>query len=249
MFLNTRSLLMCYDLLQMLTLSCEKDSAMTMPFDESAEAERRFAQRYREGSARWDTGISPPELLAAITGPTALPPVIALDIGCGTGTNSIALAERGWRVTGVDFVQDAIDQAVAKAEQVQDAIRQAGGSVRFLRADVTTLGAPAAEDKATLLLDIGCLNSIPLPLRPAYARVAADYAAPGALFLLYAHMPNPDAPGPLGCTPEEVTALFGASFVITHQEIGEDAASGTGSFWTWLTRREITISSGDPSLE
>lgn len=222
---------------------------MTTPLDESAEAERRFAERYREGSPRWDTGISPPELVAAITGPTALPPGIALDIGCGTGTNSIALAQHGWRVTGVDFVQEAIDQAVAKAESAREAIRQAAGSVHFLRADVTALPAPAKDAQATLLLDIGCLNGIPVALRPAYARVAAAYAAPGALFLLYAHMPNPDAPGPLGCTPEEVVALFAETFAIAHQEIGEDAGSGGGSFWTWLKKREITARSGVPSPE
>jgi ubiquinone/menaquinone biosynthesis C-methylase UbiE len=46
-----------------------------------------------------------------------LPPVAAdaLDIGCGTGSLSLLLAEQGWRVTGVDFSPAMIKQAEAKA--------------------------------------------------------------------------------------------------------------------------------------
>jgi methylase of polypeptide subunit release factors len=56
----------------------------------------------------WDTGISPPELLDFIANHN---PGRALDLGCGTGTNSITLAKHGWEVTGVDFVKRAINLA------------------------------------------------------------------------------------------------------------------------------------------
>ncbi|HZD55845.1 MAG TPA: class I SAM-dependent methyltransferase, partial [Anaerolineales bacterium] len=58
---------------------------------------------YREPP--WDTGISPPELLAFIE---SHPAGQALDLGCGTGTNVITLARNGWQVTGVDFAPRAI---------------------------------------------------------------------------------------------------------------------------------------------
>ena len=32
----------------------------------------------------------------------------ALDLGCGTGTDSIYLAQQGWHVTGIDMVPEAL---------------------------------------------------------------------------------------------------------------------------------------------
>src|SRR5260370_14518015 len=79
-----------------------------------------------------DTGVSPPELVSVVEGPGKLEPGKALDLGCGTGTNSIYLARHGWETTGVDFVPRAIAQARRKAAA-------AGASPRFLVGDVTRL--------------------------------------------------------------------------------------------------------------
>ncbi len=202
---------------------------------ENFEAQQRFTERYLEGIIPWDTGISPPELLEAISGPQALPPGRAIDIGCGTGTNSVTLAKHGWQVLGVDFVEAAIAQANIKAANEQDEISRAGGSVQFLCADVTSLEAPTIT--YNLIFDLGCLNGIPYNLRSTYARVVAEQAAPGALFLLYTHLPNPDRQGgPLGCTPEEIDELFGSTFTLERCEMGYELGSAV-SMWNWLRRK------------
>ena len=43
----------------------------------------------------------------------------ALDLGCGSGIWAVALAQRGWQVTGVDFVPKALRRARERAEQAE----------------------------------------------------------------------------------------------------------------------------------
>lgn len=59
-----------------------------------------------------------------------LQPGTALDLGCGTGQNSIWLAEQGWRVHGLDIAVGAIEQARAAAAA-------AGVDATFEEADLT----------------------------------------------------------------------------------------------------------------
>src|SRR5215472_1797419 len=54
----------------------------------------------------WERRVPPSDLVELIEGPAALAPGRALDLGCGTGTDSIYLAAHGWDVTGVDMLLD-----------------------------------------------------------------------------------------------------------------------------------------------
>jgi SAM-dependent methyltransferase len=194
-----------------------------------------FNERYREGNTPWDSGISPPELLEAIASPPQGLPKRMLDIGCGTGTNCLTLALQGWETTGVDFSPLAIEAAQRKIAERADEIARAGGSARFLVADVTQLPAPAPTGRFSLLLDLGCLNGIPPVSRPAYAQMVAQHAAPGALYLLYTHLPLEGRERPIGCSPEEVDHLFAGTFRLERREFGV-APQGGESMWNWLRR-------------
>jgi 2-polyprenyl-3-methyl-5-hydroxy-6-metoxy-1,4-benzoquinol methylase len=85
---------------------------------------------YIVGLRVWERRTPPSDLIESIEGPNALPRGRALDLGCGTGTDSIYLAQHGWDVTGVDMVPEAL--AIARRRAAA-----AGVKAHFVLGDVT----------------------------------------------------------------------------------------------------------------
>jgi SAM-dependent methyltransferase len=83
-----------------------------------------------------------------------LPPGSAfLDMGCGTGRHAVALARRGYRVTGVDIATGMLDAARKAADA-------AGVAVDWIEADATRFATDARFDAALCLCGggFGILN-------------------------------------------------------------------------------------------
>jgi SAM-dependent methyltransferase len=170
---------------------------------------------YRSGRPRWDTGKPRPELRDLVgTGGRAL------DLGCGTGTDAIFLAQHGCQVVGVDFVPEAIATANERAHDV-------GASATFVLGDVTRLRALGVRGPFDLVIDIGCFHGIPAGRRDAYVAEVAAVTRPGADFYL-AGVAQPPATwrllGASGITEEEVRRRFGDQFELKDAV----AAGGTG---------------------
>ena len=74
-------------------------------------------RRYADRELVWTS--EPNRFLVAEA--AALPAGRVLDVACGEGRNAVWLAERGWRVTGVDFSEVGLEKAraLAKARGVQ----------------------------------------------------------------------------------------------------------------------------------
>ena len=71
--------------------------------------------RYASGEPLpWDSGTPDPMLIEMVES-RAIAPGRTLDVGCGTGTNAIYLADHGFEVMGVDLSPVAIEQARARA--------------------------------------------------------------------------------------------------------------------------------------
>ena len=62
----------------------------------------------------WDSGTPEPMLIELVES-RAIEPGRTLDVGCGTGTNAIYLAQHGFDVVGVDVSRIAVETARAKA--------------------------------------------------------------------------------------------------------------------------------------
>src|ERR1043166_2568513 len=77
-----------------------------------------FAERYARGETPWDSG-KPSEQLVRLLDAGKLTGKTVLEIGCGTGTNAIELARRGFQVVAVDIVDRAIQAARNKARQAK----------------------------------------------------------------------------------------------------------------------------------
>lgn len=192
-----------------------------------------FTWMYMRGRTPWDTGVSPPELVLAVEGAGALPPGNALDLGCGTGTNSLYLARHGWHVTGVDFAAPAI----ARAEQKAKAAGPLSGSVRFIRGDVARLERMPIGAPCSLILDLGCFHGLDDEQRVNYAEGVAHFASAGALYLLYAFEPRMMGLRRMGVIQDDVERIFGNSFRLEKVERGANR-NGAASAWYWLRRIE-----------
>jgi SAM-dependent methyltransferase len=183
---------------------------------------------YRRGRLPWDTGITPPELVAVVEGDHALPAGKVLDLGCGTGTNSIYLAQHGWDVSAADYTARALERASEKAAR-------AGVMVKFYRGDVTRLGDLLLRGPFDLLFDIGCFHGLTPQGRKAYAQGIASLSKPGALLLLYAFVPHKLRGRTVGVMPDDVKAALSDAFSCEQIDWGNDAP-GTGSAWYTFRR-------------
>jgi len=137
-----------------------------------------FTLQYWFGDPPWDTGVTPPEVHQFLE---ENPRGRALDLGCGTGTNVITLAEHGWRATGIDFVPRAIRTARHKARR-----KGLDDVTDFMVGDA--LSQDSFQGEYNLILDIGCFHSFSDVDTESYARNVNAHLAEGGSLLIYAHL-------------------------------------------------------------
>jgi SAM-dependent methyltransferase len=180
---------------------------------------------YRFTHPGWDTGVTPPEV-AQTFAQGDIPPGPALDLGCGTGTNVIYMAQQGHQAFGIDFVPRAIDKATQAA-------RKAGvaGQTRFLVADVTDLGKLGLPG-CGFALDMGCFHSLSIEKQRRYAAGLATQLLPGGRYMLYAADPRQEAGFRFGVSRRQVQEVFAPWFEIMRTKPGK-FRDGT-STWYWM---------------
>ncbi len=153
--------------------------------------------RYGGSELIWGSG--PNRFLVEEIGDSV--PGAALDVACGEGRNAIWLAEKGWRVTGVDFSRVALDKAGAMAVE-------RGVQVEWVQADL-------GEWEPSGVFDLVVVMYLHLPVdlrRQIFTRLAAAVAEGGIMLVVGHHRANllEGHGGPQDAavlyTPEEVSA-------------------------------------------
>ena len=157
-----------------------------------------WEERYRSAPTLW-SGHANAQLVAEAAG---LPPGTALDAGCGEGGDALWLAERGWRVDGVDISTVALARGAAEAQR-----RGLTDRIRWEHADLTAWTPVGRYD----LVTASFLHPPSATRDPLYARLARAVAPGGTLLLVQHHpsdaevVPRPDLPD-LFVTAEELAA-------------------------------------------
>jgi SAM-dependent methyltransferase len=134
-----------------------------------------WEERYLRGDTPWDSGVTPPEVVALIES-GRVEPGWAFDVGCGSGVTSRSLARHGFTVVGIDFSRAALARATAAA-------RMEDLPCLFVRGDASDFRL--ARVYASLVVDVGCFHSFTVAGRASYRRALAETLRQGGYYLLY----------------------------------------------------------------
>ena len=172
----------------------------------------QWNRRYAEKAFVWT--VEPNQFVIAET--EGMTPGRAVDLAAGEGRNAIWLAERGWKVTAVDYSDVAIEKGKKLAES-------RGVRVDWIVADLDQYGLQ--PDQYDLVL--ACYLQVPHVQRRLIVRRAREAVAPGGTFLWIAHdlsnlehgVGGPRSAAVL-CSPQDVVADL-AGLAIVRAEVVE----------------------------
>jgi ubiquinone/menaquinone biosynthesis C-methylase UbiE len=129
---------------------------------------------YRFFKAPWESG--PRVELVELIRNKRVVPGRAIDLGCGTGSNAIFLAQHGFDVTGVDFSRTALEKARSRATTI-------GVIINFVVDDLTRL--QHVTGSFDFLVVYGTFDDLFLNDRRKYLQNILPLTHPGSQFMLW----------------------------------------------------------------
>lgn len=157
---------------------------------------------YREGNTPWDMG-KPYKQLVDYANENS--PCRALDVGCGTGTDAIFLAQNGYDVSAVDISEEAVKIAKSKAQK-------AGVSADFKAGNV--LDTSFEDETFDFINDSGCFHSLQKSVWKTYIREMHRVMKPGARYLMKCF--SEDSSNPHRLSQETIRQYFTGNFNILY---------------------------------
>jgi methyl halide transferase len=189
-------------------------------------------QHYLDGHPPWDSGRPSKELIRVLD-QESIKPGRAAELGCGTGTNSIYLASRGFDVTAFELSTAALDIARKQATQ-------AGAKIRFVEADLCHFTLDVAP--FDFIFDRGCYHAARRLDQPGFIATLKRLTRPGTRLLLLAGNANEKGPpGPPQMTAAEICGELEPLFEIQFlREFRFEVPAPPEGFLAWsclMTRR------------
>jgi SAM-dependent methyltransferase len=129
--------------------------------------------RYVSGDTPWDTGHPDRNFVETIES-LNMHNLTALDVGCGTGSEAVWLAKRGFLVTGTDLSPTAIERAKARAAEHEVHVNWLVGSF------------PTGPARFDLIYDCGCFHTGDDAQRRSFCNSAADLLVENGLWVVVA---------------------------------------------------------------
>jgi SAM-dependent methyltransferase len=202
----------------------------------SQSVDRATFENLYAGPAPWDVD-RPKGAFVAVADRVTSP---VLDAGCGTGENALFFAARGHRVIGIDFVEEAIRRARAKAAE-------RGLSTTFLVKNALALGDWG--ERFASVIDSGLFHVFSDDDRRRYVQGLARVLEPGGrLFLMCFSDEEPGNEGPRRVSRQELYDTFADGWEVEsvrpvrcelHPEFTEIKFSEGGpKMWFAVVRRQ-----------
>jgi SAM-dependent methyltransferase len=201
----------------------------------SDEEQARYWTQWVEDSRTWEENpdnARRAECVLVAVEKAASPPARILDVGCGTGWIAMALAKRGYRVTGTDLASDAMH-----------ALERAQPDVTWIGGDFGKLDVGTGFDVAA------CMETIAhVPDQGTFARKLASVLRPGGTLVLTTQNPyvwhrtswlKPPGPGQIRNWPtvDKLRELFAPYFKIEEMRT---CAPGGDAGWLRLVHNGLT---------
>jgi len=188
-------------------------------------------ERYAAHETPWDSGVPSKELIRVLDG-EGVHPCRAVELGCGTGTNSIYLASRGFNVTGLDCSPLALGQARSKAAEV-------GANIQFLEADLCRFNLELQP--FDFIFDRGCYHSVRRLDITGFLKTLRKLSRPGTRYLVLTGNANEEGPGPPRVHEHEIRidleGLFEIQFIREFRFEVTDPPEGFLAWSCLMTRR------------
>ena len=163
----------------------------------------RIYHQYGVEDLPWELG-KPRKGLVELVDSGQIAPCETLDVCCGTGTNTVYLAKRGFDVTALDISDKAVKYAKEKAREAEVDIKLLVGNF---------LNLPFMSEKFEFAFDFGCFHHVEVENRTTFIRGIRRVLKPkGTYFMVcFSHK---NGPAWNHFKKEQIIELFGDYFRI-----------------------------------